>query len=64
MDASAYVAEDGGGLEQGDAVSGVRERVSRGKVAEVSAGNDDIETEGGAVAAVEQWDLLEEVICG
>lgn len=64
MDAGAYIAEYGGGLEQGDAVSGVREHVSRGKVAEVCAGNNDVETEGGAVAAIEQWDLLEENICG
>ena len=64
MDAGAYVADDGGGLEQGDAMSGVRERVSRGEVAEVCAGNDDLKTEGGAVAAVQRWDLLGEVICG
>ena len=44
MDTGAYVAEDGGGLEQRDAVFGVRERVSRGEAAEACADDDDVET--------------------
>ena len=64
LDAGAYVTKDRGGIEQDDGVSGVRERVSRGEVAEVCASNDDVETEGGAVAAVERWDLFEGNIRG
>ena len=64
LDAGAYVAEDGGGLEQRDAVPGVRERVSRGEAAEACADDDDVETERGAVAAVKWRDLLEGDVCG
>jgi len=64
LNAGAYVAEDGGRLEERDAVSGVCERVGRGEAAEARADDDDVETERGAVAAVEWRDFLEGKMCG
>jgi hypothetical protein len=58
LDARAYVAESGGRLEERDAVSGVCERMGRGEAANACADDDDVETEGGAVAAVEWRDFL------
>jgi hypothetical protein len=58
LDACAYVAENGGRLEERDAVSGVCERMGRGETANACADDDDVETERGAVAAVEWWDFL------
>ena len=50
-----------GGIERRGAVTGVRERVSRG---EARAKDDEVETRGGAMVAVDLRDLLEENICG
>ena len=63
LDAGADVAEDRGGLEQRDAVAGVRERVGRGEAAEACADDDDVEAERGAAAVVEWRDLLEGNVC-
>ena len=63
MDAGTHDTEDGGGLEQHGAVTGARERVSRVVAAEARANDDEVETKGGAMVAVEWRDLLEEDIC-
>ena len=56
--------KDRGGIEQRGAVTGVRERVSRGEAAKARANEDEVETRGGAMVAVDWRDLLEENICG
>jgi hypothetical protein len=57
--AGADVAEDGCGLEEGDAVAGVREGVGCCEATEACADDYDVETECGAVASIERWDFLE-----
>ena len=58
LDAGADVAEDGGGLEEGDAVAGVREGVGCCEAAEACADDYDVEAERCAVAPVELRDFL------
>jgi hypothetical protein len=58
LEACAYVFENGGRLEERDAVSGVCERMGRGETANACADDDDVETERGAAAVVEWRDFL------
>jgi hypothetical protein len=58
LDACAYVAENGGGLEERDAMSGVCERMGRGETANARADDDDVESERRAVTTVEWRDFL------
>ena len=58
LDACAYVAENGGRLEERDTMSGVCERMGRGETANACADDDDVERERGAVAAVKWRDVL------
>ena len=64
LDACAYVAENGGRLEEGDLVSGVCERMGRGEAANACADDDDVEAERGAAAAVERRDFFQGNMCG
>jgi len=58
LDACTYVPENGDGLEEGDAMSGVCERMGRGETTNACADDDDVKREGGAVAVVEWRDFL------
>ena len=58
LEACAYIPENGGRLEECDAVSGVCECVGPGETANACADDDDVETERGAVAAIEWRDFL------
>jgi hypothetical protein len=58
LDACAYVLENGDGLEERDAMSGMCERMGRGETANACADDDDVKRERGAVAAVEWRDFL------
>jgi hypothetical protein len=59
LDPSADVAQGGGGLEKGYAVSGLGKGVGGGETAEACADNDDVEAEGGTATVIEWWDLLD-----
>jgi hypothetical protein len=59
LDASADVAEDGGGLEEGYAVAGLGEGVGGGETAEACADDDDVEAECGTATVIEWRDLLD-----
>ena len=59
LDASADVAEDGGGLEDYYAVAGVREGVGGGETTEAGADDDDIEGECRTATVIKWWDLLD-----
>ena len=63
LDTRTHDTEDGGGLEQYGAVTGVRERVSHGEATEARANDNEVATKDGTMVAVEWRDLLEEDIC-
>ena len=56
LDACADVADDRGGLEEGDVMAGVREGVRGGEATEATADDDDVEGKSRLSAAVERRD--------
>jgi hypothetical protein len=58
LDACTYVLENGDGLKERDAMSGMCECMGRGKTANACTDDDDVKRERGAVAAVERRDFL------